>query len=453
MKLTFLGATQTVTGSKYLLTIDSKKILIDCGLFQGYKELRLRNWASLPIDPRDIDAVIITHAHIDHTGYLPLLVKNGFQGKIYATPGTKALCAILLPDSGHLQEEEARLANKYGFSKHKPALPLYTEKDARTALNHFETVDFNAPHQLFNGFSFEFHRAGHIVGAAMIKIKTSKCSLLFSGDIGRPYDSVMKAPTPIQEADYLVMESTYGDRLHDATDPLPQMGQVINATIKRGGSVVIPAFAVGRAQSLLYFIYQLKQKGEIHKDVPVFLDSPMAINATHLLCTYKEDHRLNEEQCHGLCNAATYINTPEESKELDRHKMPQIIIAASGMAQGGRIVHHLKAFAPDPKSTLLFTGFQAGGTRGARIVNGEREVKIHGSMVPIRAKVVVMSSTSAHADYQELLGWLKHFIRPPKKVFITHGEPHSAQSLKDKIEQQFGFTCMIPSYQHVEDLS
>ncbi|MFO3153965.1 MBL fold metallo-hydrolase, partial [Legionella pneumophila serogroup 1] len=214
MKLTFLGATQTVTGSKYLLTIDSKKILIDCGLFQGYKELRLRNWASLPIDPRDIDAVIITHAHIDHTGYLPLLVKNGFQGKIYATPGTKALCAILLPDSGHLQEEEARLANKYGFSKHKPALPLYTEKDARTALKHFETVDFNAPHQLFNGFSFEFHRAGHIVGAAMIKIKTSKCSLLFSGDVGRPYDPVMKAPTPIQEADYLIMESTYGDRLH-----------------------------------------------------------------------------------------------------------------------------------------------------------------------------------------------------------------------------------------------
>ncbi|HHF0526365.1 TPA: MBL fold metallo-hydrolase RNA specificity domain-containing protein [Legionella anisa] len=453
MKLTFLGATQTVTGSKYLLTVNSKKILIDCGLFQGYKELRLRNWAPLPVNPADIDAVIITHAHIDHTGYLPLLIKNGFQGKIYATPGTKALCSILLPDSGHLQEEEARLANKYGFSKHQPALPLYTEQEARTALHYFETVDFNAPYPLFNEFSFEFHRAGHIVGAAMVKIKTKDRSILFTGDIGRLHDPVMKAPSVIQEVDYLVMESTYGDRLHDTIDPLPQIGQVINQTIKRGGSVIIPAFAVGRAQSLLYFIYELKRKGEIPKDIPVFLDSPMAINATHLLCTYKKDHHLTEEQCKGLCHAATYVNTPEESKEIDRHTMPQIIIAASGMAQGGRILHHLKRFAPDSKSTLLFTGFQAGGTRGARIVNGEREVKIHGSLVSIRANVVVMSSTSAHADYQELLEWLKQFAHSPKKIFITHGEPHGAQSLKEKIESQLGFPCTIPSYLQEEDLS
>ncbi|MHA3234985.1 MBL fold metallo-hydrolase RNA specificity domain-containing protein [Legionella pneumophila] len=453
MKLTFLGATETVTGSKYLLTVDSKKILIDCGLFQGYKELRMRNWAPLPVNPRDIDAVIITHAHIDHTGYLPLLIKNGFQGKIYATTGTKALCSILLPDSGHLQEEEARLANKYGFSKHRPALPLYTEQEARVALNYFETIDFDTPHSLFNVLSFEFHRAGHIVGAAMVKIKTKKGSMVFTGDLGRPHDPVMKAPSVIQETDYLVMESTYGDRLHDATDPLPQIGEVINHTIKRGGSVIIPAFAVGRAQSLLYFIYELKRKGEIPKEIPVFLDSPMAINATKLLCTYKEDHHLNEEQCRGLCNVATYINTPEESKEIDRHKMPQIIIAASGMAQGGRILHHLKAFAPDPKNTLLFTGFQAGGTRGARMVNGEREVKIHGGLVPIRAQVVVMSSTSAHADYLEMLEWLKHFTHPPKKVFITHGELHSAQSLKEKIESQLGFPCTIPSYLQEEDLS
>ncbi|MFC7781247.1 MBL fold metallo-hydrolase [Legionella taurinensis] len=453
MKLTFLGATQTVTGSKYLLRVNSKKILIDCGLFQGYKELRLRNWAPLPINPRDIDAVILTHAHIDHTGYLPLLVKHGFRGKIYATPGTKALCSILLPDSGHLQEEEARLANQYGFSKHQPALPLYTEKEARETLNYFETMDFDTPHQLFSELSFEFHRAGHIVGAAMVKIKTKEGSILFTGDLGRPHDPVMKAPTLIQEVDYLVMESTYGDRLHGVMDPMPQISQVINETIKRGGSVVIPAFAVGRAQSLLYFIYELKRTGEIPKDVPVFLDSPMAIDATHLLCTYKDDHHLNEEQCRGLCQAATYVHTPEESKAIDRQKTPQIIISASGMAQGGRILHHLKAFAPDSKSTLLFTGFQAGGTRGARIVSGEKEVKIHGEFVPVRAKVVVMSSTSAHADYQELLGWLKHFIRPPKKVFITHGEHHAALSLKEKIEKQFGFSCTIPSYLQTEDLS
>ncbi|CZH61395.1 TPA: MBL fold metallo-hydrolase [Legionella pneumophila] len=452
MELTFLGATQTVTGSKYLLTLNSKKVLIDCGLFQGYKELRLRNWSPLPINPRDIDAVILTHAHIDHSGYLPLLIKKGFQGKIYATPGTKALCAILLPDSGHLQEEEARLANQYRFSKHQPAIPLYTENEARESLNYFETIDFDTPHQLFSELSFEFHRAGHIVGAAMVKIKTRTGSILFTGDLGRPHDPVMKAPTIIQEVDYLIMESTYGDRLHETTDPLPQLGKVINETIKRGGSVVIPAFAVGRAQSLLYFIYELQRTGEIPKDIPVFLDSPMAIDATHLLCTYKDDHHLNEEQCRGLCRAATYVRTPEESKEIDRHKIPQIIISASGMAQGGRILHHLKVFAPDSKSTLLFTGFQAGGTRGARIINGEKEVKIHGEFIPIRAKVVVMSSTSAHADYQELLGWLKHFIRPPKKLFITHGEHHSAQSLKEKIEKQFGFLCTIPSYLQTEDL-
>ncbi|MCW8399425.1 MBL fold metallo-hydrolase [Legionella sp. PATHC038] len=453
MELTFLGATQTVTGSKYLISIRSKKILIDCGLFQGHKELRLRNWSPLPINPSEIDAVILTHAHIDHSGYLPLLVKQGFKGKIYSTPGTKDLCAILLPDSGHLQEDEARLANKYGSSKHQPALPLYTEEEAVAALNQFETIDFNTPHTLFNELTFEFHHAGHIIGAAMIQLTTGNRSIVFTGDIGRLHDPVMKAPSVIEKADYLVMESTYGDRLHDTTNPLPQIGELINQTIKRGGSIIIPAFAVGRAQSLLYFIYQLKKLGQIPKTLPVFLDSPMAIDATHLMCTYKLDHHLSKEECHGVCGTATYIHTAEQSKMLDQQKMPKVIISASGMAQGGRILHHLKAYASDSKNTLLFTGFQAGGTRGARIVNGEKEVKIYGEMVPIRAHVVAMSSTSAHADYQELLTWLNNFKSPPKKVFITHGEIHSAQSLKEKIEQKFNWNCTIPSYLHAEELS
>ncbi|ETO93476.1 MBL fold metallo-hydrolase RNA specificity domain-containing protein [Legionella oakridgensis] len=452
MKLTFLGATQTVTGSKYLLTVGSKKILIDCGLFQGYKELRLRNWEKFPINPQEIDAVIVTHAHIDHTGYLPLLVKNGFKGKIYMSPGTKALSSILLPDSGHLQEDDAKFANRYSYSKHQPALPLYTEADARKALLHCETVEFGVSFPLFNDLNFEFSRAGHIIGASFIKIKKGDTSILFTGDIGRPNELVMKAPTLIDEADYMVMESTYGDRLHDTTDPLPKIGKIINQTIKRGGSVIIPAFAVGRAQSLLYYMYQLKKSGAIPNSIPVYLDSPMAINATHILCAYMNDHRLSKEECKGLCDVATYTSTPDESKQIDRQKIPQIIISASGMLTGGRILHHLKEFAPDNKSTILLAGYQAGGTRGARLMAGERELKIHGQLIPVRAKVEILNSASAHADYQELLDWLKHFKRPPKKVFITHGEIKSAQSFKEKVEKQFGWHCSVPSYLQSENL-
>lgn len=262
----------------------------------------------------------------------------------------------------------------------------------------------------------------------------------------------MNAPTPIDEADYIVMESTYGDRLHDTTDPLPQMSQIINDTVQRGGSLVIPAFAVGRAQSLLYYIYQLKKSGAIPNTIPVYLDSPMAISATHILCTYQGDHRLSTEECKGLCDVATYTSTPEESKQIDRQQIPQIIISASGMLTGGRILHHLKVFAPDPKSTILLAGYQAGGTRGARLMAGEHALKIHGDLVPVRAQVEVMSSASAHADYQELLDWLKNFKRTPKKVFITHGEIQSARSFKEKVEQQLGWQCSVPTYLHSEKL-
>ncbi len=451
MKLSFYGATKTVTGSKYLLNIDSKNILIDCGLFQGYKELRLRNWEKLPFNPRDIDAVILTHAHIDHSGYLPLLAKNGFKGPIYSTYGTKDLCAILLPDSGRIQEEDAFFANKYKFSKHPKALPLYTEQDAKKVLNQFIPIEYNQSQKLFGDSHFSFSQAGHILGASCVKIINRNKSIVFTGDLGRPNDPIMCDPAIIEEADYLVIESTYGDRLHDKESPTEKMGRIIRETAKRGGILVIPAFAVGRAQSLLYYIHELKLRHAI-PDLPVFLDSPMATNVTDLLHRYIGEHRLSKQECKEICKTATYINTPAESKTLDTYKMPIIIISASGMATGGRVLHHLKAMAPEHRNTILFSGFQAGGTRGDRILKGEHEVKIHGSMVPIRAHIEYINNASAHADYEEILQWLSHFKKAPKNTFIIHGEEQAALSMKLKIEERFHWHCTVPDYMQTVEL-
>jgi metallo-beta-lactamase family protein len=451
MQLTFMGATGTVTGSKYLLTDDNSKILIDCGLFQGFKELRLRNWGALPVDPHTIDAVVLTHAHIDHSGYLPLLVKHGFKGKIYCTPATRDLCAVLLPDSGYLQEEEARLANRFHSSKHHPALPLYTVDDALKSLKQFEVINFDSPFDLLKTFKINFHRAGHILGAAFVSIKYHSTSLLFSGDLGRPHDPIMLPPETITESDYIVIESTYGDRLHEGHDPQEKLGEIIRETAKRGGSVIIPAFAVGRAQMLLYYIYQLKMANKIPY-MPVFLDSPMAEDATDILCRYKNEHRQTEEECSRFCHVATYIKTLEESMAIDHPNTPSIIISASGMATGGRVLHHLQAMAPNYRNTILFTGYQAGGTRGDRILKGEREVKIFGEMVPIKAHVESLSNLSAHADYEETLEWLSQLKKDPRKVFITHGEPEAALSLKNKIEERFHWECVVPHYLQKEIL-
>lgn len=451
MQLTFMGATGTVTGSKYLLTSNYKKIFIDCGLFQGYKELRLRNWGSLPIDPSKIDAVILTHAHIDHSGYLPLLVKNGFSGKIYCSSATRDLCEILLRDSGHLQEEEARFANERGYSKHHPALPLYTQEDAEQSLHYFHTVNFGEEYQLDDDLSFRLTHSGHILGSSFVYIKHQNRSLLFSGDLGRPHDPVMNPPAIVQTTDYLVLESTYGNRLHETINPIDQLGEVINKTAKRGGSIIIPAFAVGRAQSILYFIYQLKKSNRI-PNIPVFLDSPMAVSATKIFCHYTNEHKLSKQQCFDICASVTYTNTVEESKAIDNYQYPIIIISASGMATGGRVLHHIKQFAQDYRNTILFTGYQAGGTRGERMVKGESEVKIHGQMIPIRAEVIELSNTSAHADYQEILTWLKKFTKTPKKIFITHGELEAAESLKNIIETELAWKCDIPVYLQKEEL-
>lgn len=453
MKLTFLGATGTVTGSKYLLEDDGKKFLIDCGLFQGLKELRLRNWERLPVDPASIDAVILTHAHIDHSGYLPLFIKNGFKGPVYCSSATADLCDILLPDSGYLHEEDAARANKYGYTKHKRALPLYTQEDAYTALEQIKSVSFGDEHRLSDMLSFHLTHAGHILGAACVTISDGQTKLVFSGDLGRPHDPVMEAPAQIQEADYLVLESTYGDRLHETTDPLDQLEGIIGKTAARGGTVVIPAFAVGRAQSLMYYIYKLKTAGRI-PDIPVYLDSPMAISATKLLQKHHAEHRLSKDECHAVCGSVFYTKTVDQSKEIysKNNGMPIIIISASGMATGGRVLHHLKHYIGDERNTILLAGYQAAGTRGARLAHGETEIKIHGHLYPVHAEIEMLDNISAHGDYGEILDWLRHFREPPRKVFLTHGEPEAASSFKFKIEEHLGWNIKIPEYFHEEDL-
>jgi len=451
MKLTFLGGVGTVTGSKYLLEANNKKVLIDCGLFQGRKDLRLQNWAALPIDPKAIHAVLITHAHIDHTGYIPLLIKKGFSGPIYATEATVDLCKILLPDSGHLQEEDARHANKYGYTKHTPVLPLYTKEDAVRALSYFKPIKFGNPVQIFDDFQASWHRAGHILGAAFIHCKSEETRILFSGDIGRLNDPIMKPPVLIEATDYLVVESTYGDRLHEMSNPVEKIAHVINRTTKKGGTILIPAFAVGRAQSILYYLSKIKE-ANLTQDIPIYLDSPMAIDATDMMHSHPHDHHLTKEECNKTCQVATYVNTSDESKWLDLQVLPKVIISASGMATGGRILHHLKVFAPDPRNTILLTGYQAEGTRGAFILEGKSEVEIHGKMVPIRAEVANITELSAHADYEEILTWMKGFQHPPRKTFITHGEPQASLSLKKHIEDQLSWPCSIPQYLAVESL-
>jgi metallo-beta-lactamase family protein len=451
MNIQFLGAAKTVTGSKYLVTVDGKKILVDCGLFQGLKELRLRNWRELPFPPHAIDAVILTHAHIDHSGYLPLLVKNGFAGKIYCSAGTHDLCNILLPDSGYLQEEEANRANKYGYSKHKPALPLYTREDANLALQQFVSKSFGEDFFIDN-LKVTFHRGGHILGASMVMLRHEDKSLLFSGDLGRTNDPIINPPEKINAADYLVIESTYGDRAHESVDPQDQLAEVINRTVHRGGTLIIPSFAVGRAQNILYYIYKLKQKKAI-PDLPVFLDSPMATDVTEIVLNSQSEYKITFDECRAAFSNVRYTNTVEDSKLIDTYVWPKIVISASGMATGGRVLHHLRVFAEDAKNTILFAGYQALGTRGYTMLQGVSEIKLLGEVIKVNADVIALNNMSAHADYNDILAWLKNFQVAPKKVFITHGELHAAKSLSQKIQEQFHWNCIIPDYLQIDELN
>ena len=445
MQLQFLGATDTVTGSKDLLRSGQSTLLMDCGLFQGYKQLRLRNWDPFPIAPAEIDAVLLTHAHIDHSGYLPLLVRQGFHGKVYCTPATFDLCRILLPDCGHLLEEEAAYANRNALSKHKPALPLYTRDDAERCLNLFRPVAYDQDWHPVPGLTARLSPSGHMPGSSFSRVDDGSRSILFSGDIGRPNDLVLKPPAQLAGADYLVVESTYGDREHQASDPLTTLADVINRTTERNGAVIIPAFAVGRAQNLLHCIRTLKDR-DLIRDVPVFLNSPMAARATETYFKHRDELRLTAAQCEALAHTAHVVGTPEESEELNRRHGPMIIVAASGMATGGRVVHHLKAFAPDARNTILFAGFQAGGTRGATIVGGAPTVRIHGQDIPIRAEVAQLEHLSAHADAKEIVQWLRGFTVPPKTTFITHGEPAAADAMRQRIERELHWECHMPFY-------
>lgn len=450
MRIDFLGGTGTVTGSKYLLTHNGKRLLVDCGLFQGLKQLRLRNWDALPFDASAIDAVLLTHAHMDHSGFVPRLVKLGFKGRVYCTAATRELCELLLPDSGRLQEEETDFANRHGFSKHKPALPLYTEQDARAALKRFECVSFEEECSPWTGWSWQLRRAGHILGAASLRVAWNEGSILFSGDLGRSDDLVMRPPQEAAPADYVVVESTYGNRLHLEADTLAELAGVINRTAARGGVLVVPAFAVGRAQTLLHCIQMLKRDGRI-PDMPVYLNSPMAADATRLYKAHLDEHRMSAEQCADMSGRTIIVNTIEESKRLNRLSYPSIIVSASGMATGGRVLHHLKAYASDARNTILFAGFQAAGTRGATLLAGADSVKIHGTYVPVRAEVANLETLSAHADREQLLAWLAP-QKSPRRVFVTHGEPVAADALRLAVQERYGWACTVPDYRESQEL-
>jgi metallo-beta-lactamase family protein len=474
--LTFLGAARTVTGSKYLLDTGTQKVLIDAGLFQGLKELRERNWQDLPAPPSDIDAIVLTHAHLDHVGYLPRLVARGYRGRVFCTPGTQDLCRIVLPDAGRIQEEDASNANRDGYTKHKPALPLYGEADAMRALTLLQPVGYDRPIPIVDGVEVDFINAGHLLGSSYARVRVDGKTLLFGGDLGRFDRPVLPDPTMVEEADYLLVESTYGDRVHDAHDDRAFLEKIVKETIGRGGRVIIPAFAVGRVEELLYWLKRLEEEKRI-PILPVFVDSPMAIDA---LARYTErlreldaemqpeerdekaplgpaargepvdrrrQHARRERQLCAFCTERfRTISSPAESKELTASKMPAIVISSSGMATGGRVLHHLRAALPDSRNTVLFAGYQAAGTRGRDLVDGAAAVKIHGQMVPVHAQIARIESMSAHADSQEILRWLRGFAKPPRTTFIVHGEPTAMEALQTSIQQKLGWVTKIPSH-------
>jgi metallo-beta-lactamase family protein len=442
--LRFLGAAETVTGSRYLIESARARVLVDCGLFQGLKRLRLRNWEEAPFEPAAVDAVVLTHAHIDHAGYLPRLCTLGFRGPVYCTPGTRDLLGILLPDSGHLHEEEARQANRRGYSRHHPALPLYTRADAERCLEQLVVVPFGERFTPAAGLTARFGRAGHIIGAAWLSLDVDGTALTFSGDVGRPADPIMRPPELLPPTDVLVVESTYGDRRHPDEPVAETLARVVREAAGRGGPLIVPAFAVGRAQHLLHLLGTLRAERRI-PDLPIFLDSPMAIDATDLFYRHGDDHRLSPPECERMRAIASYTRTTEESKTIDQRDDAMIVVAASGMATGGRVLHHLARFLPDQRATVLLVGYQTAGTRGRALLDGTDEVKIHGRYVPVRAKVMLLETLSAHADHAELVAWLRASAIAPRRVFVTHGEPAAADAFRRRLHDTFGWQAIVPT--------
>lgn len=444
--ITFLGGTGTVTGSKYLVEHDGHRLLVDCGLFQGYKLLRLRNWNPLPVVPGQIHAVILTHAHLDHSGYVPLLAREGFHGHVWATPATRDLCGILWPDSGHIQEEDAAFANRHGLSKHKPALPLYTKAEAIAALKLLRAARFGAAFEPIKGWKASFSEAGHILGAASLLLEVGGRRILFSGDLGRPDDLIMKPPAPPPAADVVLIESTYGDRVHPREDLLGELGPALQRVAARGGVAVIPVFAVGRAQAVLHAIARLKATQAIPKALPVFLDSPMAVHTTGLFEHHPDGYRLTPQEATAMSHVAAMVETPEQSKAIARRHGPMVILSASGMATGGRVLHHLALYAGDHRNMIILTGYQAPGTRGATLSSGARSVRIHGQDVAVNAEVVQLESASAHADSNQLLDWLRAMPGAPRQVYVVHGEMGASDELRKRIEHELKWPAMAPEH-------
>jgi metallo-beta-lactamase family protein len=460
--LQFLGATGTVTGSKYLLEHDGFRVLVDCGLFQGLKELRLRNWSPPPFDPASLGLILLTHAHLDHSGYLPVMYRSGYEGAILTTPASRDLCGIILPDSGHLQEEDARFANRKGYSKHKPALPLYTEDDARRVIPKIQCVGFATPREVHPGLTVTFRAAGHIVGAAMIEVRLAQKGgrekvVLFSGDLGRPAQPILPDPAPPVACDHMILESTYGNRDHPKDDPKLRLATIVNDTIRAGGTLLIPSFAVGRTQHLMYLLRELRAEGTIPRDVPIWVDSPMAIEANKIVMRHPEaqdaemrDAEVNGHDVLGM-NDVRFATTIEESKALNNVAYPAIVISASGMAEGGRILHHLAFKLSDHRTTVLFVGFQAAGTRGRALQEGREFVRMYGREIPVKARIETLDGLSAHADRGEIEAWLRSGARPGR-VHLVHGEPEARDALAQRLREAMKLDVHAPEYLETVEL-
>lgn len=455
--LTFLGASRCVTGSKYLLEHDGRRVLFDCGLFQGLKELRLRNWDDFPVPASSIDAVVLTHAHLDHVGYLPRLVAHGFKGPVFSTVGTQELCRIVLPDSARIQEEDARRANRRGYTRHTPALPLYDEVTAQRALTLMHPVSYDRELEILPGLSVTFHPAGHLLGSSFIRAKLQGGpAILFGGDLGRYGRPVLPDPAPAVAADVMLIESTYGDRDHPADDGGAALAKIVQDAVQRGGKLIVPSFAIGRVEELLYWLKRLEEERRIPV-LPVYLDSPMAIEALRYYSLRTSELDPDVRPAHKeVCAFATArfqaVASPEQSKAVTASDRPSIVISSSGMATGGRVLHHLEAALPNAKNTVLFVGYQAAGTRGRTLVDGIGEVKLHGRVVPVNAHVAKIDSMSAHADRSEMLRWLGTAPSRPGRLFLVHGEPQSVDALGSLIEQRLGWTSYAPSYREKIDL-
>jgi metallo-beta-lactamase family protein len=455
-RLTFLGAAGTVTGSKHLLDTGSHRVLVDCGLFQGLKELRLRNWQPLPFDVSSLDAVVLTHAHLDHCGYLPRLVAQGFRGRIFCTPATRELCTLVLPDSARIQEEDASDANRHRYSKHQPALPLYTLADAERALMQLQPVGYERPVPVAPGIELEFINAGHLLGSAYAKIVVDGRVILFGGDLGRYNRPVLPDPAPVAEADVLLLESTYGDRLHESDADGSRLAAVVNNVAERKGRLIVPSFAIGRVEELLYWLKRLEDERRIPV-LPVYIDSPMAVRALQYYANRLEE--LDPEirpAARGVCafctRRMTTVASPQQSKELVASRIPAIVIAGSGMATGGRVLHHLEAALPSPRNTVLFVGFQAEGTRGRALVDGATTVRLKGREIPVAASIEQINSMSAHADAGEIMQWLGGFTRAPQMIHLVHGEPAALAALERRIAERLHWPVHVAQYREEVDV-